>query len=36
MDRGVKMIKEIFVLSIPFIIGAIILLLVMKEEEING
>lgn len=30
------MIKEIFVLSIPFIIATIILLLVMKEEEING
>nr|DAU33661.1 MAG TPA: hypothetical protein [Caudoviricetes sp.] len=30
------MIKEIFVLSIPFIIATIILLLVMKEEEINA
>lgn len=29
------MIKGIFVLSIPFIIATIILLLVMKEEEIN-
>lgn len=30
------MIKEIFVLSIPFIIATIILLLVMEEEEINA
>lgn len=30
------MFKEIFVLTIPFIITTIILLLVMKEEEING
>ena len=29
------MIKEIFVLSIPFIIATIVLLLVMKEEEIK-
>ena len=30
------MFKEIFILSIPFIIATIVLLLVMKEEEING
>lgn len=30
------MIKEVFVLSIPFIIATIILLLVMKEEERNA
>lgn len=30
------MFKEIFVLSIPFIIATFVLLLVMKEEEING
>ena len=29
------MFKEIVVLSIPFIIGTFILLLVMKEEEVN-
>ncbi len=29
------MFKEIFILSIPFIIATIVLLLVMKEEEIK-